>query len=89
MDYDVVISNGIVVSAEGEARADVAIQGERIAAVGPGLAASARDGTRIVDARGRYVIPGSMCTSTWSSPSAGRSPATTGTRARAPRPAAA
>src|SRR5262249_42735120 len=29
-------------------------------AVGPALAASARDGTRIVDAEGRYVIPGGV-----------------------------
>ena len=38
MDYDIVIANGTVVSADGESRADVAIRGERIAAVGPGLA---------------------------------------------------
>jgi dihydropyrimidinase len=60
MDYDVVIANGNVVGAEGERRADVAIRGETIAAVGPGLAASARHGTQIVNARGRYVIPGGV-----------------------------
>ena len=42
MDYDVVITNGTVVSAAGESRADVAIRGETIAAVGPGLAATGR-----------------------------------------------
>ena len=42
MDYDVVIANGTLLSAEGETRADVAIRGETIAAVGPGLAAQAR-----------------------------------------------
>jgi dihydropyrimidinase len=60
MDYDVVIAGGIVVGAEGQARGDVAIRGETIAAVGPGLAASARPGTPIVDAEGRYVIPGGV-----------------------------
>lgn len=60
MDYDVVIAGGIVVGAEGEMRADVAIRGEQIAAVGPGLAASAGPGAEIVDASGRYVIPGGV-----------------------------
>src|SRR5262245_13430686 len=60
MDYDGVIADGVVVGAEGQARGDVAIRGESIAAVGPGLAASARPGTEIVDARGRYVIPGGV-----------------------------
>lgn len=60
MSYDVVIADGLVVSAEGEIRADVAIRGETIAAVGPGLAASAGPETRVVDAKGRYVIPGGV-----------------------------
>ncbi len=60
MNYDVVITNGIVVSAEGQTRADVAISGERIAAVGPGLAASAPRGAEILDARGRLVLPGGV-----------------------------
>ncbi len=37
MEYDIVIANGTVVSSDGESRADVAIRGEKIAAVGPGL----------------------------------------------------
>ncbi len=60
MSYDVVIADGLVVSAEGESRADVAIRGETIAAVGLGLAASAGPGTRVVNAKGRYVIPGGV-----------------------------
>lgn len=38
MDYDVVIANGTVLTADGATPADVAIQGETIAAVDPGLA---------------------------------------------------
>ena len=41
-------------------RADVAIRGETIAAVGPGLAARAGAGTEIIDATGRQVIPGGV-----------------------------
>ena len=41
MAYDLIIANGTVVSAEGTQKADVAVRGERIAAVGPGLAAKA------------------------------------------------
>jgi len=60
MDYDIVIANGTVVSASGEARADVAIRGETIAAVGPGLAATAGPGAEILNAAGRLVIPGGV-----------------------------
>jgi len=61
MDYDLVITNGILLGAEGETLgADLAIRGETIAAVGPGLAAGARKGAEILDASGRYVIPGGV-----------------------------
>src|SRR5215475_5772258 len=60
MNYDIVIADGVVVGAEGQARADVAIRGETIAAVGPGLAASAHPGAEIIDAKGRLVIPGGV-----------------------------
>lgn len=59
MSADIVIANGVVVSADGEVPADVLIQGETIAAVGPGLAATA-SGAQIIDATGRYVIPGGV-----------------------------
>src|SRR5207247_278896 len=52
------IANGTVVSAHGQEQADVAIQGEKIAAVGKGLA---RHGAAtILDAAGKYVIPGGI-----------------------------
>lgn len=60
MAYDTIIANGTVLSAEGQHQADVAIQGERIAAVAPGLAKSARNGTVVLDAAGKYVMPGAL-----------------------------
>src|SRR2546425_11626563 len=60
MPYDTIIANGTVISADGQELADVAIQGEKIAAVGKGLARSASNGTAIVDAAGKYVIPGGI-----------------------------
>src|SRR5689334_2547404 len=57
MAYDTIIANATVVSAEGQKQADVAIQGEKIAAVGKSLP---RDGATVVDAAGKYVIPGGL-----------------------------
>jgi dihydropyrimidinase len=57
MGYDLVIANGTVISPEGSRAADVAVRGETIAAVGPGLAA---EGKTVVDASGKYVIPGGI-----------------------------
>jgi dihydropyrimidinase len=54
-DHDLVIRGGRVVGADGELSADVAIDGERIAAVGIGLR-----GRREIDAGGLYVIPGAV-----------------------------
>jgi len=50
-------SGGTVVNADGTSRADVLVEGERIAAVGPDLS---RDGAQIVDASGRYILPGGI-----------------------------
>lgn len=51
---DVVIRDGLVVTAAGVERADVAIDGETIAAIGPGL-----PGGRVeIDAAGLHVFPG-------------------------------
>src|SRR5207253_9808275 len=57
--YDLIIANGTVVSADGTQKADVAVTGERVAAVSPGLAAKP-DGAKVVDAAGKYVIPGAL-----------------------------
>ncbi len=52
-----IITGGTVVSAEGECRADVMIDGRRIVAVGLELP---RDGAEVVDASRAYVIPGGI-----------------------------
>jgi len=52
------IRGGTVVDAEGEYRADVLIEDERIAAIGPDLEAPA--GTEVIDAGGLYVMPGGI-----------------------------
>src|SRR6195952_4205939 len=51
------IKNGTVVNADGSARADVLIDGERIAAVGAGVDAA---GATVVDATGLLVMPGGI-----------------------------
>ncbi len=59
MTYDIIVTNGTVVSAEGVQQADVAIRGEKIVAVNKGLARDAA-GATIIDAAGKYVIPGGV-----------------------------
>jgi dihydropyrimidinase len=56
------ITNGLVVNADGSAQADVLVDGETIAAVGRGLAGTdlATGLERTIDAGGRYVIPGGI-----------------------------
>jgi dihydropyrimidinase len=60
MNYDVIITNGVILGAEGGRRGDVAIRGEMIAEVGPGLVEAAGADAEIIDASGRYVIPGGI-----------------------------
>src|SRR5258706_12396135 len=57
MSWSLLIRNGTVVDGSGApARAaDVAVEGDRIAAVGPGLAGEAE---RVIDAKGLMVAPG-------------------------------
>ena len=61
MSFDVVITGGRVFGTgsgePGGAAVDVAVVGETIAAVGPGLAKDAR---RVVDAAGKIVMPGAL-----------------------------
>jgi dihydropyrimidinase len=56
------ITNGTVVNAGGSAVADVLVDGEKVMAVGRGLAGSAMaDGIETtIEATGRYVIPGAI-----------------------------
>ena len=53
----ILIKGGTVVNATGEARADVLVEGETIAAVGPNLSSP---GARVIDASGAYVMPGGI-----------------------------
>ncbi|MCB0150013.1 MAG: amidohydrolase family protein, partial [Caldilineaceae bacterium] len=53
--YDLVIRNGLIIGADGKIAADLAIDGERIAAIGTRL-----EGRRVLDAGGCYVIPGGI-----------------------------
>jgi len=55
MRFDRVITGGTVVTPGGSFTGDVAIAGEKIAALGTGLDTS---GAEVIDARGHYVIPG-------------------------------
>ena len=57
MAFDKIITGGQVVTPAGTVETDVAIRGEKIAAVGEGLAAVAPD-AETIDASGHYVIPG-------------------------------
>ncbi len=57
MSQTKIIKGGTVVTAESETKADVLIEGETIAAVGPDLKAA---GAEIIDASGAYVIPGGI-----------------------------
>lgn len=55
MAYDLVIRNGRVISSADDYVADVAVSGERIAAIGHDLR-----GAREIDATGKYVLPGAI-----------------------------
>ncbi|HTF88026.1 MAG TPA: dihydropyrimidinase [Planctomycetota bacterium] len=57
MSNSLLVKGGTVVTAEGEARADVHVEGERVKAVGPELKVS---GARVIDASGAYVMPGGI-----------------------------
>jgi dihydropyrimidinase len=53
------IANGTIVTAEGSFAADVLIEGEKIVQTGAGLAASVAP-DEVIDASGKYVIPGGI-----------------------------
>ena len=55
VSYDLVVKGGLVVTSEQAVVADVAVSGERIAAIGLGLRGAVE-----LDARGLYVIPGAV-----------------------------
>jgi dihydropyrimidinase len=53
--YELVIANGLVITPGGVVAADLAIDGEQIAAIGFGL-----NGERVIDAADCYVVPGGV-----------------------------
>src|SRR2546430_6244358 len=55
MTHDLVIRGGTLATAEKAFRADIGIQGERIAELGTGL-----QGKRVIDAAGKLVLPGGV-----------------------------
>ncbi len=58
MTYDFLIRGGTLVTGTGRFPADIAISGERIAAIAaPGTPLEA---TRVIDAKGKHVIPGAI-----------------------------
>lgn len=60
MAFDTIIANGTVISAEGQQKSDIAIAGEKIAAIGNGLSRSAKNSVNIIDATGKLVLPGGI-----------------------------
>ena len=60
MTQALVIRGGTVVNADREQRADVLCVDGRIVAVGDGAAAQAPAGAQVLDASGRYVLPGGI-----------------------------
>ena len=60
MRFDTLVFGGTVVNSDGRQRADVGIRGQSIAAVGRQLARHAGPHTTLIDARGKYVIPGAI-----------------------------
>ncbi len=57
MRFDRVVKGGTVVLPGGSCCADVGIRGEKIVAIGEGLA-EGLGGAQVIDATGHYVIPG-------------------------------
>jgi len=55
---DLVVKNGTIVTASDTYQADIGVQDERIVQIGQGL--DAGGAARVIDARGKYVIPGGI-----------------------------
>ncbi len=60
MQLDTIIQGGRLVTATETTRADLGIRGEKIVAVAAKLTGHHSDGANVIDARGRYVIPGGL-----------------------------
>ena len=60
MSRQTIITNGTVIHAERQEKADVVLEGSKIASVGKGLAKTAAPDAEVIDAAGKYVIPGAL-----------------------------
>lgn len=60
MKLDTIIHGGKLVTSADTTRSDLGIRGEKIVAIGQDLAKTHANGAKIIDARGRYVIPGGI-----------------------------
>lgn len=60
MRLDTIICGGRLVTAAETTCADLGIRGGKIVAIGTNLAGHHHDGAEVIDARGRYVIPGGV-----------------------------
>jgi dihydropyrimidinase len=60
MKLDTIIRGGRLVTAGETTRTDLGVRGEKIVAIGAGLAKSHGNGAKVIDATGRYVIPGGV-----------------------------
>jgi dihydropyrimidinase len=60
MKLDTIIQGGRLVGAAETTRADLGIRGEKIVAIGRQLATAHANGANVIDAKGRYVIPGGL-----------------------------
>ncbi|GAB6902568.1 amidohydrolase family protein [Kineosporia succinea] len=58
--YDLIVKNGLVASEHDVLPLDVAVEGEKIAALGTRGQFDAVGATKIVDAQGKYVVPGGI-----------------------------
>ncbi|MCA9257505.1 MAG: dihydropyrimidinase [Phycisphaerales bacterium] len=58
MKLDTIIKGGKVVSRDGVTTSDVGIRGEKIVALGRNLSSAGAEPPTVIDARGRYVLPG-------------------------------
>src|SRR5688572_16614308 len=59
---ELIIRNGLIVTADGRTLGDVRIRGEQVAEIGPSLAAAS--GAREIDAKGMILMPGAVDTHT-------------------------
>lgn len=59
-DYDLIIINGLVATADNISKSDIAIKDSKIAEVAPRGSFNGVKATRIIDAEGAYVTPGGV-----------------------------